>query len=247
MGELHRILQQGSQVVSAPPASDEEGWKAPLELRAEAGAGRARKRGAGSTYVRMKLEKGFCTLCALAALCLVTGCSQERMRGSVYESMRFVSNQKNAQNQNYDPDAIQEFSQYAARRDQYMQERKEADQASALDLNYAHVLFVEAVQSDDASWCVYATVRHNDEGWDHYANAWQVLDPQGNELAWRLLAHPHEDEQPFTRDKCGIVIPPEVRKVTVRAQCKVHGFGGEEVVVDLESSAGEKFKVVRKR
>ncbi len=194
------------------------------------------------------MGKGLCTLFALASLGLITGCSQERVNGSVYESMRFVSNQENAQNQNYDPDSVQEYSQYKARRDQYMQEREEITaQSSALDLNYAHVLFVKAVQSEDGSWCIYTTVRHNDEGWDHYANAWQVLDPQGNELVWRLLAHPHEDEQPFTRDKCGIVIPPEVNKVTVQAKCKVHGFGGESVIVDLEAAAGKKFKVIRMR
>lgn len=113
------------------------------------------------------------------------------------------------------------------------------------DLNYAQVIFVEAIQSDDGTWCVYAKVRHNDEGWDHYANAWQVLDPDGEELAWRLLAHPHDDEQPFEREKCRIDIPTHVKEIVVRAKCTVHGFGGQSVTVDMSVPEGEKFKVTR--
>ena len=115
------------------------------------------------------------------------------------------------------------------------------------DLNYAQVLSVEAIQSPDGQWCIYATVRHNDEGWDHYANAWQAVDQEGEELAWRLLAHPHDYEQPFERDECGVVIPADVTELTVQAKCNVHGFGGSTVVVDMSVSEGEKFKVVRNK
>lgn len=113
------------------------------------------------------------------------------------------------------------------------------------DLNYAQVAYVEAVQSSDGSWCISTTVRHNDEGWDHYANGWQVLDEAGNELGWRLLAHPHDDEQPFTREQCDIEIPEKTTRVIVRAKCKVHGFGGQPVVVDLTERDGEKYRVTR--
>jgi hypothetical protein len=125
--------------------------------------------------------------------------------------------------------------------------QQETLQPAGTGLNYAQVLYVEAVQSMDGRWCIYTTVRHNDEGWDHYANAWQVLDGQGNELAWRLLAHPHDDEQPFTRDTCNVTIPPGVTKLVIQAKCKVHGFGGQRVTVDLNLEEGEKFKVVRNK
>ena len=115
------------------------------------------------------------------------------------------------------------------------------------DHNYAQVKFVEAEQYGDGSWCISTTVRHNDEGWDHYANAWQVLDEEGNELGWRMLAHPHDDEQPFTREQCDIEIPEKIIRIIVRAKCKVHGFGGQPVLVDLSKSDGEKFKVTRKK
>ena len=115
------------------------------------------------------------------------------------------------------------------------------------DLDYAQVQYVKAVQSSDGSWCISATVRHNDEGVEHYANAWQVLDEAGNELGWRLLAHPHDDEQPFTREQCDIEIPAKISKIIVRAKCKVHGFGGQPVLVDLSRGEGENYKVTREK
>ncbi len=114
------------------------------------------------------------------------------------------------------------------------------------DLNYARVTYVKAVQSDDATWCFYTTVRHNDEGWNHYANAWQVLDDHDNEIGLRTLMHPHDEEQPFTRNQCNIKIPPGAKKVRVRAKCNVHGYGGHEVVLDLSVAEGKQYRIIRK-
>ena len=113
------------------------------------------------------------------------------------------------------------------------------------DLNFAQVVFVQATQNSSGLWKFDTTVRHNDEGWAHYADAWQVVDPQGNVLAERILTHPHDTEQPFTRSQSNIDIPPEISRVIVRAKCNVHGFGGQEVVVDLTAAAGENFAVTR--
>jgi hypothetical protein len=93
------------------------------------------------------------------------------------------------------------------------------------NLNYANVIKAVAKQSANGNWCFDVTVRHNDTGWGHYANGWQVTDENGVELAYRSLAHPHVNEQPFTRSKCGIVIPKHINKVSVRAKCKTHGYG----------------------
>ncbi len=77
------------------------------------------------------------------------------------------------------------------------------------------------------------TVRHGDTGWQHYADAWQVLGPDGAVLGTRVLAHPHVNEQPFTRSLSGVKIPANISKVRLRARDKVHGFGGAEVEVKL--------------
>ncbi len=76
-------------------------------------------------------------------------------------------------------------------------------------------------------------VRHADEGWKHYADRWEVLSPEGELLATRVLRHPHVEEQPFTRALSGVKIPLSVEKVRIRARDSVHGYGGEEVEIEL--------------
>lgn len=76
------------------------------------------------------------------------------------------------------------------------------------------------------------TVKHGDEGWDHYADRWDVVSPDGTVLGTRILHHPHVEEQPFTRSDV-IKVPDGVKSVTVRAGDKVHGLGGEEMTVVL--------------
>lgn len=79
------------------------------------------------------------------------------------------------------------------------------------------------------------TVRHADAGWDHYANKWEVLTPDGEVIDTRELAHPHDNEQPFTRSLGGVRIPAGLAKVRVRAHDKVHGYGGAEMEVDMKT------------
>jgi hypothetical protein len=77
------------------------------------------------------------------------------------------------------------------------------------------------------------TVAHADAGWEHYADKWDVLGADGTIYATRVLAHPHDDEQPFTRSQGGVAIPEGIRTVTVRAHDLVHGYGGREMIVEL--------------
>ncbi len=116
----------------------------------------------------------------------------------------------------------------------------------------ADVLFVKAELVTDLTWTFTVTVAHPDSGWEDYADGWDVVLPDGTILMpdpdspyTRLLLHPHESEQPFTRSQAGIRIPPEVEQVTVRAHDLVDGFGGVEVVVDLAAESGADFEVVR--
>ena len=62
-------------------------------------------------------------------------------------------------------------------------------------LDYVQVRHVKAQKTGD-TWTFSVTVRHNDEGWDHYADIWQVLHPEtGEVLGERVLLHPHDTEQ----------------------------------------------------
>jgi len=90
------------------------------------------------------------------------------------------------------------------------------------------------VSCDDESICRFdVTVLHEDEGWEHFANRWEILSPDGEILATRVLAHPHVDEQPFTRSMANIEIPGDLHEVVVRAHDLVHEYGGKEVVVKM--------------
>ena len=82
-------------------------------------------------------------------------------------------------------------------------------------------------------WRFDVTVRHGDTGWEHYADAWRIVAPDGAILGTRTLYHPHVDEQPFTRSLTGVSIPAGISSVTVEAHDKVHGWGGRKVVVPL--------------
>ncbi|MBN9670569.1 hypothetical protein JF539_09495 [Labrenzia aggregata] len=84
------------------------------------------------------------------------------------------------------------------------------------------------------SWTFSVTLLHEDEGWDHYADLWQVLGPDGAVLGERVLLHPHENEQPFTRSLSGVVIPDGVGSVRIRARDKKHGFSDKTFEVSLD-------------
>jgi hypothetical protein len=82
----------------------------------------------------------------------------------------------------------------------------------------------QASQSS-GTWRFDVTVAHADEGWDHYANAWQIAAPDGTVLGTRELLHPHVSEQPFTRSLGNVAIPADVDQVQIRARDSVHGWG----------------------
>lgn len=93
------------------------------------------------------------------------------------------------------------------------------------------------------SWTVHTTLRHDDTGWDHYADKWRVVDEKGTLLGERVLFHPHETEQPFTRSQSGIVIDPDTRIVFVEAHDKVHGWSKQRIRVDLKRDRGSRYRV----
>lgn len=80
------------------------------------------------------------------------------------------------------------------------------------------------------------TLKHSDAGWDHYADKWQVVLPDGRVIGTRILAHPHVHEQPFTRSLSNVKIAADVKKVIIRAHDKVHGFGGAQIEVMLQGN-----------
>nr|WP_306266727.1 hypothetical protein [Pararhizobium sp. IMCC3301] len=97
----------------------------------------------------------------------------------------------------------------------------------------AEVVTAAATPDSTGAWRIDATIRHADEGWEHYANAFEVLGPQGRILAVRVLVHPHVEEQPFTRSLGDVAIPPGTDFIVIRARDSVHEYGGSEFRIDL--------------
>lgn len=90
------------------------------------------------------------------------------------------------------------------------------------------------VRVECPSSCSFSvTLEHGDEGWNHYANQWDVLTPDGKLLKSRVLYHPHVDEQPFTRSLSGVLVPTQFSQVRIRARDSRHGYSEREVSVDL--------------
>jgi hypothetical protein len=104
--------------------------------------------------------------------------------------------------------------------------------ASGAIAGEADVVGARLVPLASGQYRVEATILHADSGWDHYADAFEVLAPDGTVLITRELLHPHENEQPFTRSTSAFDLPDGLKSVTVRAHDSVHGFGGKLIEIE---------------
>ena len=84
------------------------------------------------------------------------------------------------------------------------------------------------------AWRFDVTLSHPDTGWDHYADGWRILAPDGAELGMRILAHPHVQEQPFTRSLSGVKIPTDITQVQIQARCLTDGWSEATHTLDLK-------------
>jgi hypothetical protein len=113
----------------------------------------------------------------------------------------------------------------------------------------AHANEVEIVnvsmRAVQGGWYVSVTLKHDDTGWDHYADEWRLVDGSGKEIAKRVLFHPHEDEQPFTRSLTNVKIPKGIQAFYVEAHDKVHGWSKQRVRVDLGHRQGDRYQIQR--
>ena len=86
---------------------------------------------------------------------------------------------------------------------------------------FADAPVVEAVTYNNGRFDV--TLSHPDTGWEDYADGWRIELADGTILGTRVLAHPHENEQPFTRSS-SIAVPEGVVEVFVRTSDNVGGW-----------------------
>lgn len=97
--------------------------------------------------------------------------------------------------------------------------------------SYSHVLATGFRRTAEGVYNVSATIRHNDTGWDNYADAFEVKGENvSNGL--RVLLHPHENEQPFTRSQSNVAA---TGLVWLEAKDNVEGLGGSRIFLDLDT------------
>ena len=104
--------------------------------------------------------------------------------------------------------------------------------ATELGADCAHVVGA-TIEAGSNGFTIAATVASDDTGWEKYADAWQVWGPDGEVLGERILAHPHENEQPFTRSLSNVQIPGDVAEVTIAARDLVLGFCGDVLLIEV--------------
>lgn len=95
------------------------------------------------------------------------------------------------------------------------------------------VIDVKVKKDGPSSFYFSVTLEHGDEGWDHYADAWEVVGPDGKVLGKRTLYHPHVNEQPFTRSLGGVEIDKSITEVYIRGHDSVHRHGGKTMPVKV--------------
>jgi hypothetical protein len=110
--------------------------------------------------------------------------------------------------------------------------------AEELDLKEANVTDVSYEKREEIQYIFEVTLYHDDDGESGYADWWQVESMEGELLGRRDLLHAH-GTRPFTRSDM-IIIPKKVKKIVVRGHDQTHGYGGQIIIVDLET--GEKTK-----
>ncbi len=111
----------------------------------------------------------------------------------------------------------------------------ETTQPPSVDEGCAHVIDA-TITAGASGYSIDATVRSADTGWEKYADAWEVRGPNGEVYGERVLTHPHENEQPFTRSLTGVEIPDGVDEVTIAARDSVVGYCGDVFTVAVPSS-----------
>ena len=113
----------------------------------------------------------------------------------------------------------------------------------------ANEVEIIAVELEPAAhlWTVRVTLKHADTGWDHYADGWRIVDEDGNELGFRKLWHPHEDEQPFTRTLASVLVPKDKNIIYIEAHDKIHGWSKQRVRINMKEDKGARYQIRRKK
>ncbi|SFD65282.1 hypothetical protein SAMN05660831_02015 [Thiohalospira halophila DSM 15071] len=95
------------------------------------------------------------------------------------------------------------------------------------------------VTEEVRSYTVTAVLEHDDEARYHFLDGWRVTTPEGEVLAEQDFKHPRPQAPPRRATLRGVRLPEGVTRLQVEAHDRLHGWGGNPVVVELEGEATE--------
>lgn len=88
--------------------------------------------------------------------------------------------------------------------------------AAPLAAHSGKIVAAKVSTAPGGGYRVAVTIAHGDTGWLHYINGFEVHAPDGKPLNRRVLYHPHETEQPFTRETDRFAVPAGIKTVVIR-------------------------------
>lgn len=113
--------------------------------------------------------------------------------------------------------------------------------ASATSAGEVAIEYAKLKSEGEGRWRISVTLRHQDVNRFHFADAWRIVAKDGTVIATRRMAHPHVEEQPFTRSLSGVKIPAGTRYVYVEAHDSEHGWSPDRLEVELDRT-GDRFE-----
>ena len=77
------------------------------------------------------------------------------------------------------------------------------------------------------------TIEHEDTGWDDYVESWEIYGSDGKVLGVRPFFEPELDRTRTVSALAGVVVPKDIKTVTIRARTYPNGFEGSPVEVNI--------------
>lgn len=112
--------------------------------------------------------------------------------------------------------------------------------------NEVEILTAALFHQSQDEYLVNVKLKHQDTGGDHYADAWRIIDDQGNILGNRILLHPHVGEQPFTRALSNVKLDDNLTHIYIEAHDNHHGWAKQKLEIDLTKMVGGRLIVTAK-
>ncbi len=103
----------------------------------------------------------------------------------------------------------------------------------------ADVIEAKVKKSFGGKYVAYVKIDHKDEGYEHFADRWEIFDQNGKRLTIRIIFSPTTEKETIESYLYGFAVPEGTKKLIFKAHCNKDGWGGKEYVLNLDTNASE--------